>query len=500
MTYRQEHPSRPRRALFAPLVVAALAPVAFASNQDAPEDRSAVQAPTPSERVQLLGLTDRIGALTHTGDTGLDVDIFNSPEARATFFSFSALQDSPNLRLNGTDEVGRPYTIPATSVNLGVFEDLVFPMARRFTEPTREQPTRINFSALQSGEMDIYALVGGTDEKTSQAASDEPETALNYRGEEVHPAMVPYFNDFESGERGMEWEHKSSVASIDAYTSFVGPLRRAEQVLHVRTKPNETYALQLDLYLIGFSDDVPDERTGMFTVLIDGAPVIEQTFGSFRNLSDDEEGQQADAPVDAPHNGQIIRGVETRFTATSEVAEIVIKGNTGPGFGTGSWGFDNVLVDEAPETNLGSFSSADFTGDAEFAAFNQTRERLTDRTLQGNPGVDKIRNPRPFNGTRGRPEPFDIQAFIQDLLDQLEDEQEMMDDEEMMDGEDMMDEEEMMEDMEDMMSDEEMMNDAMDDDGGEGNGDDSTTVEEVPAPGPASLLMIAGAAGLRRRR
>jgi MYXO-CTERM domain-containing protein len=273
----------------------------------------------------------------------------------------------------------------------------------------------------------------------------------------------------------MEWGSQSSVTTLESYSSFVGPLRRAEQVVHVRTEPNQAYALELDLYLIGFSESVPNERTGMFTVLVDGAPVIEQTFGSFRDLNGDDDEKNSDESINSPRNGHIIRGVQTRFTASSDVAEIVIKGNTGPGFGTGSWGFDNVLIDEAPETNLGSFSTADFTGDAEFTAFNQTPQRLNTQALQRNPGVDRLPDPRPFKATRGRSNPFfDLQAFLEELLEDLEDEE-------------MMDEEEMMEDM-------------MDDEEDEGEDQEDMPDENVPAPGPASLLMLGAAAGLRRRR
>ena len=411
-------------------------------------------------------------------------------ERRGARISFSALNDSPNLRTFGTDEVGRPYNIPATAPTPGVFEDLVFPLSRRSSGETKAQrraDERLSFAALESG-LDIYELLSGADETTrpdnqsNDAAQRDGRVALNYNGREVHPATLPYFNDFESGERGEEWASRSNVSRIDTYSSFVGPLRRSEQVMHARVEPGQNYLLQFDLYLIGFAENIPADRTGMFTILVDGAPVIEQPFGTlrdqYRNVESDaddadtgNEGEYADQPM-APINGQILRDVRASFTPSSEIVEIVIQGDTGPGFGTGSWGFDNILIDEGPETNLGSFSSADFTGDSQFVGTTPIRLDGSIQPIKRNPAEPRTGRTRSFRQTPGqRNADFDLQDFLDDLLDDLLDEEDM--DEDM--DEDMMDEDE---------EDEDMMDD-----------------EEIPAPGPAALLFIgSGYAGLRRRR
>jgi len=400
-----------------------------------------------------------------TADASADVSPFNL-DTRKTMISFSVLPDSRNLRNEGIDEVGRPVRINAATHSMNSLMGIVFrdPESLRVPAESRFARDRVSYSVL-SGGMTINDLLSGdsaeADTPAEQAGAQDSGPSHNFKGDEVEPASLPYFTDFESGDRGIEWNNASNVTELQDYGSFTGPFRRAKEVLHIRTDPGESYVLQIDLYLIGIPDNADIDRSGDFSIAIDGVPMLEQKFGTLREMSKAESGDEEHA------DGNIIRHMQLTFSASSGVVEITIEGNTGPGFGTGSWGFDNVLVDEAPETNLGSFASADFAGESEIIGDPLIRNTATNG-LAARAGATRAfrpRAPRAFRDSQNlRDEQIGARREFLDMFPDLP-----VPPDEDPDEEDPPVEE--------------------------------TPDEEIPSPGTVALLLIgAGAASLRRRR
>lgn len=174
----------------------------------------------------------------------------------------------------------------------------------------------------------------------------------NYRGEEVQTAPIRYFEDFEGGKAGREWPLRASISEMHEFGNFLGPMRAGEQVLNIRLEPGNTYMVVFDIYFIAYPQN-DEDAGGSLEVIIDGAPMAVHPFAELRAMNRAANGSRDD------FNEAIYRDFTVPFIAGGPIVEIRFRADEDAASSAGSWGIDNVLVDEMP-IPLASFGDGGF--------------------------------------------------------------------------------------------------------------------------------------------
>lgn len=199
--------------------------------------------------------------------------------------------------------------------------------------PSQGGPVRAIASADIAASM---SAIGGA----SPSGSSSSGTPINHRGKSVAAAPVRYFENFENAALGREWDGAARFDKDEVFGRYAGPFRNASQAVNLLVEPGKSYVLKCDLYFIG----APAQ--GEFQILIDGVPMLDQ---SFAQLRDDNQLVNGSKPS---FNPAIIRDVQVPFRAGPEIVEVVFVGASDTV--DGMWGLDNVQVSEEPEQPLGS--------------------------------------------------------------------------------------------------------------------------------------------------
>lgn len=195
----------------------------------------------------------------------------------------------------------------------------------------------------------------------SSAYGDEPASAsepslsarhVDDEGKPVFAAPTKYFQDFEDGTVAREW-NLAGIDDMEKFGRFAGPYRNSTQTLFVQCEPDTPYVVTFDLLFIASQLGDP-EASDLFSVEVDGQPLLQDTFLTLRarneQFNKERDGFDAD----------IYKQVAVTFTPTGDgVVKIKFKSAAHGSPGGETWGLDNVHIDIAPRQTLGELNHGD---------------------------------------------------------------------------------------------------------------------------------------------
>jgi hypothetical protein len=168
----------------------------------------------------------------------------------------------------------------------------------------------------------------------------------DYRGQSVYAEAVRYVQDFESTRAAdKEWEGLR-VGAFDALSSIAGPFGAGGASVRVETTPGELYMVRFDLALVGARIGSP-EASDTFLLEVDGAPIIERPIREYTAIASDLRTDMSD-PLVVPK-------ILLFFEASHRITTIAFRAERAGGPGGEVWGFDNVVIDRAPN-NPGAYA------------------------------------------------------------------------------------------------------------------------------------------------
>ena len=223
----------------------------------------------------------------------------------------------------------------------------------------RRIDSSVSLSALRSDEPvsagSVFSSGYGSD--ASPAATSGGESS-NFEGKAVFAAPTKYFQDFEDGAVAREWD-LSGIDDMEKFGRFAGPYRNSTQVLNVQCEPDTPYVVTFDLLFIAANLGNP-AASDVFSVEVDGQPLLEDTFVTLQARNQKFNGDRGDFDRD------IYKQLSLTFLPKGNgVVSIKFRCAASGLPGGETWGLDNVHIDIAPKQTLGELGDmqvSDFAG------------------------------------------------------------------------------------------------------------------------------------------
>ncbi|MCA9309999.1 MAG: hypothetical protein KDA21_02275 [Phycisphaerales bacterium] len=154
----------------------------------------------------------------------------------------------------------------------------------------------------------------------------------NHRGRNVAAARIPFFDDFEHRTIGASWRVDGMTRS--ELSSFAGPFATEPQFLDLETQEQMGYIVEFDLYLLA-----PGDAGCTFDIEADGVVLYQESFAALGEL----------AELNGAGQVPVVRGARMGFIATSGITELTF---TSTGDAGQLWGIDNVRIEIDPTLTL----------------------------------------------------------------------------------------------------------------------------------------------------